>query len=241
MGSSPFALALLTIISVARSKIFLFPRSIDSRHLAPIRQVVICVEGIEISIVAVRLPPGITEAGGSRLKRRRRLREKKTFIKKGEDWRAGSLRSLIRRATTLAFDRRARGHGRRRAAPALCACRGQRDAEENTEAVFLSNQHSYWARVLHLTVFLPECLQAQPSLLYTRLTARALPANLMSCLFFPSPFFFISLFILFSFIRTCTRDAVLCNATVEHVLAKRECIRVCTVAITERENGTDRR
>lgn len=201
LGLSPFALALLTIISVARSKIFLFPRSIDSRHLAPIRQVVICVEGIEISIVAVRLPPGITEAGGSRLKRRRRLREKKTFIKKGEDWRAGSLRSLIRRATTLAFDRRARGLGRRRAAPALCACRGQRDAEENTEAVFLSNQHSYWARVLHLTVFLPECLQAQPSLLYTRLTARALPANLMSCLFFPSPFFlFLSLFSFPSFV-----------------------------------------
>lgn len=91
VGLSPFALALPTIISVARSKIFLFPRSIDSRHLAPIRQVVICVEGIEISIVAVRLPPGITEAGGSRLKRRRRLREKKTFIKKSEDWRAPGL------------------------------------------------------------------------------------------------------------------------------------------------------
>lgn len=81
-------LALLTTISVAQSKIFLSPRSIDSRHLAPIRQVVICVEGIEIFIVAVRLPPGIAALKGTRLKRRGRIKEKKILIKKDEDWKA---------------------------------------------------------------------------------------------------------------------------------------------------------
>lgn len=60
LGLSSFALA-LPIISVAQSKIFLLPRSIDSRHLAPIRQVVICVEGIEISIVACETAPGVLQ------------------------------------------------------------------------------------------------------------------------------------------------------------------------------------
>jgi len=160
------------------------------------------------------------ESEETRLKRRRKIKEKKTFIKKDEDWRTGLyVLSLDERQPLLSIVERVGSTttSSRHFVPVV-----NREMRRNTEAAFLSNQHSYWARVLHLTVFLPdpECLQAQTSLFYMRLTARALPANLMSCFF--SFLFHFSLFIRFSFIRIYTRNAMLCNATVERVLAKRD-------------------
>lgn len=146
LGLSSFALA-PPIISIAQSKIFLLPRSIDSRHLAPIRQVVICVEGIEISIVATETAPRYCETRrDSRLKRRGRIKEKKTFIKEGEDWRAVcTFFSLDERQPLLSIVERV---------GTLCLSHTER-CGETQERRFFSNQHSY-ARVLYLTVFLPE-------------------------------------------------------------------------------------
>lgn len=202
------------IISPAQSKIFLFPRSIDSCHLAPIRQVVICVEGIEISIVAVRLPPGIADPRGTRLKRRERIKGKKTFIKKDEDWRADLyVLSLDERQPLLSIVERV--------GSALCACRGQKDGggTHSRGRVLFSNQHSYRARVLHLTVFLPdtECVfKRRASLFYGQPNRASVAGELNELPFFfvtfLFSFFLSSFFILFSFIRIYT-SVTQCFAT----------------------------
>lgn len=193
---SPFALAVPTIISAVQSKIFLFPRSIDSRHLAPIRQVVICVEGVEISIVAMRLPPGITELEGTRLKRRGRIKEKKTFIKKGEDWRADIyVLSLDERQPLLSIVERV--GSTTSSCSVVCACRGQREGERetrrNTRVAFFSNQHSSWARVTLDRLFARPRVSSSAGITFLRAPNRASVTSELNEMpfFFPfSPFLF---------------------------------------------------
>lgn len=118
----------------------------------------------------------------------------KTFIKKSKDWRAGSLRFLIRQATQP-LPPIGRGVGSSRG-PDDDSCwhftavfYGERDAKKDTATCVLSshNQHR-GIRVLHLTVFSrPRISQVRASFFYARRNRTAV--NLMSL--FLASFFFI--------------------------------------------------
>lgn len=85
------------------------------------------------------LPPGYCEARRNLLKKTKENKEEAEDVyKEKRRLESGSLRSLVRGATPLlsiVMDSTTTNYS------ALCACRGQRDAEKHGGVAFFSNQH----------------------------------------------------------------------------------------------------